>query len=151
MRFSYFLKKQWKRFHSRPYLFYEVRFWGLAGYQVCLLCLSVSHRPNVCGSRFNSYCCPGWKTLAGGNQCIVRKSLKPSLMLCHEKTRGQRTNQIPYKSEKNNWVDSRLRLSLFPPAICRNSCGDGFCSRPNMCTCSNGQLSPNCGGGGGSE
>uniref|UniRef100_H2LL33 Fibrillin 2b n=1 Tax=Oryzias latipes TaxID=8090 RepID=H2LL33_ORYLA len=55
--------------------------------------------PNVCGSRFNSYCCPGWKTLAGGNQCIV---------------------------------------------ICRNSCGDGFCSRPNMCTCSNGQLSPNC-------
>ncbi|EMP32048.1 Fibrillin-2 [Chelonia mydas] len=33
-------------------------------------------------------------------------------------------------------------------AICRNSCGDGFCSRPNMCTCSNGQLSPNCGSGG---
>uniref|UniRef100_A0A803VCW3 Fibrillin 3 n=1 Tax=Ficedula albicollis TaxID=59894 RepID=A0A803VCW3_FICAL len=57
--------------------------------------------PNVCGSRFHSYCCPGWKTLPGGNQCIV--------------------------------------------PICRNSCGDGFCSRPNMCTCSNGQLSPNCG------
>uniref|UniRef100_A0A8C3RBV6 Fibrillin 3 n=1 Tax=Cyanoderma ruficeps TaxID=181631 RepID=A0A8C3RBV6_9PASS len=56
--------------------------------------------PNVCGSRFHSYCCPGWKTLPGGNQCIV--------------------------------------------PICRNSCGDGFCSRPNMCTCSNGQLSPNC-------
>uniref|UniRef100_A0A8U7NV94 Uncharacterized protein n=1 Tax=Corvus moneduloides TaxID=1196302 RepID=A0A8U7NV94_CORMO len=32
--------------------------------------------------------------------------------------------------------------------ICRNSCGDGFCSRPNMCTCSNGQLSPNCGSAG---
>ncbi|KAH1174616.1 hypothetical protein KIL84_008607, partial [Mauremys mutica] len=60
--------------------------------------------PNVCGSRFHSYCCPGWKTLPGGNQCIV--------------------------------------------PICRNSCGDGFCSRPNMCTCSNGQLSPNCGSGG---
>ncbi|XP_023195497.1 fibrillin-2-like [Xiphophorus maculatus] len=60
--------------------------------------------PNVCGSRFHSYCCPGWKTLSGGNQCIV--------------------------------------------PICRNSCGDGFCSRPNMCTCSNGQLSPSCGGGG---
>ncbi|MGH0134419.1 UNVERIFIED_CONTAM: hypothetical protein FKN15_030693 [Acipenser sinensis] len=27
--------------------------------------------PNVCGSRFNAYCCPGWKTLSGGNQCIV--------------------------------------------------------------------------------
>ncbi|TSK16121.1 Fibrillin-2 [Bagarius yarrelli] len=27
--------------------------------------------PNVCGSRLHSYCCPGWKTLPGGNQCIV--------------------------------------------------------------------------------
>uniref|UniRef100_A0A8C2J4J2 Fibrillin 2b n=1 Tax=Cyprinus carpio TaxID=7962 RepID=A0A8C2J4J2_CYPCA len=43
----------------------------------------------------------GWKTLPGGNQCIV--------------------------------------------PICRNSCGDGFCSRPNMCTCSSGHLAPSCG------
>uniref|UniRef100_A0AAY5EYQ0 Fibrillin 2b n=1 Tax=Electrophorus electricus TaxID=8005 RepID=A0AAY5EYQ0_ELEEL len=57
--------------------------------------------PNVCGSRFHSYCCPGWKTLPAGNQCIV--------------------------------------------PICRNSCGDGFCSRPNMCTCSSGHLAPSCG------
>ncbi|XP_059690283.1 fibrillin-2 isoform X2 [Gavia stellata] len=57
--------------------------------------------PNVCGSRFHSYCCPGWKTLPGGNQCVV--------------------------------------------PICRNSCGDGFCSRPNMCTCASGQISPTCG------
>ncbi|XP_023701075.2 fibrillin-2 isoform X1 [Paramormyrops kingsleyae] len=57
--------------------------------------------PNVCGSRFHSYCCPGWKTLPGGNQCIV--------------------------------------------PICRHSCGDGFCSRPNVCTCSNGQIAPTCG------
>lgn len=35
------------------------------------LCLIFS--PNVCGSRFHSYCCPGWKTLPGGNQCIVRE------------------------------------------------------------------------------
>ncbi|GAA6079451.1 fibrillin-1 [Tachysurus ichikawai] len=28
--------------------------------------------PNVCGTRQHSYCCPGWKTLTGGNQCIVR-------------------------------------------------------------------------------
>uniref|UniRef100_A0A7N6BM21 Fibrillin 2b n=1 Tax=Anabas testudineus TaxID=64144 RepID=A0A7N6BM21_ANATE len=64
---------------------------------------SPGYLPNVCGSRFHSYCCPGWKTLPGGNQCIV--------------------------------------------PICRNSCGDGFCSRPNMCTCSTGQLSPSCGAG----
>ncbi|KAB5574614.1 hypothetical protein PHYPO_G00211030, partial [Pangasianodon hypophthalmus] len=57
--------------------------------------------PNVCGTRQHSYCCPGWKTLTGGNQCIV--------------------------------------------PICRSSCGDGFCSRPNMCTCPNGQIAPSCG------
>ncbi|KAF0043033.1 hypothetical protein F2P81_004370 [Scophthalmus maximus] len=57
--------------------------------------------PNVCGSRNNAYCCPGWKTLTGGNQCIV--------------------------------------------PICRSSCGDGFCSRPNMCTCPSGQIAPSCG------
>lgn len=39
---------------------------------VCSFFLA-SIRPNVCGSRFHSYCCPGWKTLPGGNQCIVRK------------------------------------------------------------------------------
>uniref|UniRef100_A0A8C0IJR9 Fibrillin 2 n=1 Tax=Bubo bubo TaxID=30461 RepID=A0A8C0IJR9_BUBBB len=63
--------------------------------------LDTPEEPNVCGSRFHSYCCPGWKTLPGGNQCIV--------------------------------------------PICRNSCGDGFCSRPNMCTCASGQISPTCG------
>uniref|UniRef100_A0A803TRF1 Fibrillin-2 n=1 Tax=Anolis carolinensis TaxID=28377 RepID=A0A803TRF1_ANOCA len=67
----------------------------------CLHLLLHSTLPNVCGSRFHSYCCPGWKTLPGGNQCIV--------------------------------------------PICRNSCGDGFCSRPNMCTCSSGQILPTCG------
>ncbi|XP_076876101.1 fibrillin-2 [Brachyhypopomus gauderio] len=56
--------------------------------------------PNVCGSRLHSYCCPGWKTLPGGNQCIV--------------------------------------------PICRSSCGDGFCSRPNMCTCPSGQIASSC-------
>lgn len=35
-------------------------------------------------------------------------------------------------------------LILFT-AICRHSCGDGFCSRPNMCTCPSGQISPSCG------
>nr|XP_033775586.1 fibrillin-1 isoform X2 [Geotrypetes seraphini] len=58
-------------------------------------------KPNVCGSHYNVYCCPGWKTLPGGNQCIV--------------------------------------------PICRHSCGDGFCSRPNLCTCPNGQVAPSCG------
>uniref|UniRef100_A0A8C1IP79 Fibrillin 1 n=1 Tax=Cyprinus carpio TaxID=7962 RepID=A0A8C1IP79_CYPCA len=29
--------------------------------------------------------------------------------------------------------------------ICRSPCGDGFCSRPNMCTCPSGQIAPTCG------
>lgn len=39
-----------------------------------------------------------------------------------------------------------ISLSLaLSPAICRSSCGDGFCSRPNMCTCPTGQIAPSCG------
>jgi hypothetical protein len=37
------------------------------------------------------------------------------------------------------------RPLVFSAAICRHSCGDGFCSRPNMCTCPSGQISPSCG------
>lgn len=37
------------------------------------------------------------------------------------------------------------RTLLLFTAICRHSCGDGFCSRPNMCTCPSGQISPSCG------
>lgn len=36
-------------------------------------------------------------------------------------------------------------IYVFFIAICRHSCGDGFCSRPNMCTCPNGQIAPSCG------
>lgn len=38
-----------------------------------------------------------------------------------------------------------LKLFVLFVAICRHSCGDGFCSRPNMCTCPNGQIAPSCG------
>lgn len=32
-----------------------------------------------------------------------------------------------------------------PSAVCRHACGEGFCSRPNLCTCANGKLAPSCG------
>lgn len=44
-------------------------------------CALLSQRPNVCGSRFHAYCCPGWRTLPGGNQCVVRE--------CHCTRRGE--------------------------------------------------------------
>ncbi|XP_035666437.1 fibrillin-2-like isoform X2 [Branchiostoma floridae] len=65
---------------------------------------SVLTGPNVCGSRFQSYCCPGWRTLPSGNQCIV--------------------------------------------PICKNTCGEGYCSRPNSCTCPGGKTGPACSGAG---
>lgn len=119
---------------------------------MCLLFLSCLYRPNVCGSRFHSYCCPGWKTLPGGNQCIVRKL---HFFFFSPWLRAQRNawDDFVVISCHHIWLKTNNKLSLtsFFPAICRNSCGDGFCSRPNMCTCSSGQLSPSCGSGGGGQ
>ncbi|RXN16421.1 fibrillin-1 [Labeo rohita] len=80
---------------------YSLCLCSLTGGDFIFIFLIIYWRPNVCGSRHHAYCCPGWKTLTGGNQCIV--------------------------------------------PICRSTCGDGFCSRPNMCTCPNGQIAPTCG------
>lgn len=49
---------------------------------------------------------------------------------------------VPSCVLRNSCAD-RLLISF--AAICRHSCGDGFCSRPNMCTCPSGQISPSCG------
>lgn len=46
---------------------------GCAAGQGLTLCAVLSRRPNVCGSRFHAYCCPGWRTLPGGHQCVVRE------------------------------------------------------------------------------
>lgn len=32
------------------------------------------------------------------------------------------------------------------PAVCRHACGEGFCSRPNLCACADGTLAPSCAG-----
>ncbi|XP_054548958.1 fibrillin-3 isoform X3 [Talpa occidentalis] len=69
----------------------RVRRWGSPG---------ILQGPNVCGSRFHAYCCPGWRTLPGGHQCVV--------------------------------------------PVCRRACHEGFCSRPNLCACANGELAPSC-------
>lgn len=50
---------------------------------------------------------------------------------------------VPVNHHELNPCANRT-LVLFT-AICRHSCGDGFCSRPNMCTCPSGQISPSCG------
>lgn len=40
--------------------------------QVGLTCLSCSPEGPTCAPA-HAYCCPGWRTLPGGNQCVVRE------------------------------------------------------------------------------
>ncbi|XP_069816785.1 fibrillin-2-like [Dendropsophus ebraccatus] len=57
------------------------------------------HGPNVCGSRFHSYCCPGWKTLPGGNQCIVHYRTGPCFtQVSNEMCQGQVTGIVCTKT-----------------------------------------------------
>uniref|UniRef100_A0A8C2GKQ6 Fibrillin 2a n=1 Tax=Cyprinus carpio TaxID=7962 RepID=A0A8C2GKQ6_CYPCA len=46
--------------------------------------------------------------------------------------------------EAVQFLGSSEVLMLSIAAICRSSCGDGFCSRPNMCTCPGGLIAPTC-------
>ncbi|CAO2630954.1 FBN3, partial [Lemmus lemmus] len=39
----------------------------------------------------------------------------------------------------------KLELSSGLLAVCRHTCGNGFCSQPNLCTCMDGTLAPSCG------
>lgn len=38
-----------------------------------------------------------------------------------------------------------LTVTCYSPAVCRHACGEGFCSRPNLCACADGKLAPSCG------
>ncbi|RUS90503.1 hypothetical protein EGW08_001771 [Elysia chlorotica] len=56
--------------------------------------------PNVCGSRFRRYCCPGWTQANSGKMCIVPvciagcgngRCVRPNLCLCPSSRRTART------------------------------------------------------------
>ncbi|XP_035216115.1 fibrillin-1-like [Stegodyphus dumicola] len=56
--------------------------------------------------------------------------------------RGPRSHCCP------GWTNRPGISSLCIVPICRSSCGDGRCIRPNTCYCGNRQFAPTCGGGG---
>lgn len=142
------------------------------------ICLGVSLK-HVWGVRETNECVCSLCLVSTGPMCADHASTHTAVQagrLCQEGTSVSFVSCILFccspslRARRNAWDDfvvischhiwlktnSKLSLtcsdaSFFSPAICRNSCGDGFCSRPNMCTCSSGQLSPSCGSGGGGQ
>ncbi|KAI9520507.1 hypothetical protein NQZ68_017208 [Dissostichus eleginoides] len=89
-------------------------------------------RPNVCGSRFHSYCCPGWKTLPGGNQCIVRI---PVVMVSAPDPTcvpARAASSLP-AVEQEEEVTGFLRIKSWLPSLCLL----GFVTdhSENVCVC----------------
>ncbi|XP_067327502.1 fibrillin-1 isoform X1 [Anolis sagrei] len=122
--------------------------------------------PNVCGSRYNAYCCPGWKTLPGGNQCIVpicRHSCgdgfcsRPNMCTCPS---GQIAPSCGSKSVQHCNIrcmnggtcsdDHCLCQKGYAGThcgqpVCENGClNGGRCVAPNRCACTYGFTGPQC-------
>uniref|UniRef100_A0AAY4B475 Uncharacterized protein n=1 Tax=Denticeps clupeoides TaxID=299321 RepID=A0AAY4B475_9TELE len=89
--------------------------------------------PNVCGSRFHSYCCPGWKTLPGGNQCVVPQQCSIRCMnggACVEDHCQCTTGYAGKHCEQ---------------PLCEKKCQNGGrCIGPNRCACVYGFTGPQC-------
>uniref|UniRef100_A0A2K5L4G1 Fibrillin 1 n=2 Tax=Cercopithecinae TaxID=9528 RepID=A0A2K5L4G1_CERAT len=122
--------------------------------------------PNVCGSRYNAYCCPGWKTLPGGNQCIVpicRHSCgdgfcsRPNMCTCPSgqiaPSCGSRSIQhcnIRCMNGGSCSDDHCLCQKGYigthcGQPVCESGClNGGRCVAPNRCACTYGFTGPQC-------
>lgn len=122
--------------------------------------------PNVCGSRYNAYCCPGWKTLPGGNQCIVpicRHSCgdgfcsRPNMCTCPS---GQISPSCGSRSIQHCSIRCMNGGSCSDDhclcqkgyigthcgqPVCESGClNGGRCVAPNRCACTYGFTGPQC-------
>uniref|UniRef100_P35556-2 Isoform 2 of Fibrillin-2 n=1 Tax=Homo sapiens TaxID=9606 RepID=P35556-2 len=89
--------------------------------------------PNVCGSRFHSYCCPGWKTLPGGNQCIV-------IQQCSVRCMNGGTCADDHCQCQKGYIGTYCGQP-----VCENGCQNGGrCIGPNRCACVYGFTGPQC-------
>ncbi|KAB0374704.1 hypothetical protein FD755_013196, partial [Muntiacus reevesi] len=124
------------------------------------------NEPNVCGSRYNAYCCPGWKTLPGGNQCIVpicRHSCgdgfcsRPNMCTCPSgqiaPSCGSRSIQhcnIRCMNGGSCSDDHCLCQKGYigthcGQPVCESGClNGGRCVAPNRCACTYGFTGPQC-------
>ncbi|XP_032164950.1 fibrillin-3 isoform X7 [Mustela erminea] len=122
--------------------------------------------PNVCGSRFHAYCCPGWRTLPGGNQCVVpvcRHACgkgfcsRPSLCACADGklapscgvTRGSGCS-VSCMNGGSCRGESCLCQRGYTGTVCGQPVCDhgchngGRCIGPNHCACVYGFTGPQC-------
>ncbi|XP_018418411.1 PREDICTED: fibrillin-1 isoform X2 [Nanorana parkeri] len=122
--------------------------------------------PNVCGSRYNAYCCPGWKTLPGGNQCIVpicRHTCgdgfcsRPNMCTCPS---GQTAPSCGSKSvqqcsvrcmnggtcnDEHCLCQKGYAGTHCGQPVCEHGCSNGGrCVAPNRCACTYGFTGPQC-------
>ncbi|MGH0135014.1 UNVERIFIED_CONTAM: hypothetical protein FKN15_059778 [Acipenser sinensis] len=121
--------------------------------------------PNVCGSRFNAYCCPGWKTLPGGNQCIVLQHCNIRCMnggscaedqcLCQKGYTGNHCGQLQHCnircmnggscSEDQCLCQKGYTGNHCGQPVCESGCiNGGRCVGPNRCACTYGFTGAQC-------
>ncbi|MXQ86173.1 hypothetical protein E5288_WYG006528 [Bos mutus] len=94
---------------------------------------SLQIRPNVCGSRYNAYCCPGWKTLPGGNQCIV-------LQHCNIRCMNGGSCSDDHCLCQKGYIGTHCGQP-----VCESGClNGGRCVAPNRCACTYGFTGPQC-------
>ncbi|XP_045405469.1 fibrillin-3 [Lemur catta] len=122
--------------------------------------------PNVCGSRFHAYCCPGWRTLPGGSQCVVpicRHScgrgfcFQPNLCTCADGTLapscgGSRGSGCSVSCMNGGSCQGASCLcqrgytgTVCGQPVCDYGCHNGGrCIGPNHCACVYGFMGPQC-------
>ncbi|XP_069857979.1 LOW QUALITY PROTEIN: fibrillin-3 [Dipodomys merriami] len=122
--------------------------------------------PNICGSHFHAYCCPGWRTLPGGNRCIVPICRhpcgqgfcsQPNLCACVDGTLAPSCGVSPELGCSVSCMNGGscrgasclcqrgYRGTVCGQPICDPSCQNGGrCIGPNLCACVYGFLGSHC-------
>ncbi|KAF3834796.1 hypothetical protein F7725_027354 [Dissostichus mawsoni] len=92
--------------------------------------------PNVCGSRFHSYCCPGWKTLPGGNQCIPFAGIPVVMVSAPDPTcvPARAASSLPAVEQEEEVIQS-----------CNVRCMNGGSCAEDSCSCTKGYTGNHCG------
>ncbi|XP_054530117.1 fibrillin-3 isoform X19 [Pan troglodytes] len=122
--------------------------------------------PNVCGSRFHAYCCPGWRTFPGRSQCVVpicRRACgegfcsQPNLCTCADGTlapscgvsRGSGCSVSCMNGGTCRGASCLCQKgytgTVCGQPICDRGCHNGGrCIGPNRCACVYGFMGPQC-------